>query len=1015
MPYFCPMWSWKMTLLAYLLILALPTMGQQMRFRHLTADEGLPENTGQAILQDRQGFIWIGTQNGLVRYDGYEFKVFRHEKDKPHSLSNNLVEALLEDRDGYLWVSTRSGFNRFSPRTETFERFLPDSTSYYGYNQFKYDIHQSADGHIWVNNFYGIYEVVDWDQRDLRFYPLPGDHLTHNTFCFDAADQLWVGQNQTLYQKQGDRLVAHGHFAETIFHLTNLDGQLLIGTKGGIYEWRDTPMCAHRDLPELKGHFISFIRRDREGRTWIGTEVGVFLVEDGQLVQQLRSKAQQPHSLTNDLTLSWCQDRQGLIWIGTGQGINVTDPLHQQILRINSRSDAPFSLPNDNVRSLHFDQHRGLWIATSEGLLHLEFREWPRFTAGRSEASLTQKTLYNRQHPLPYCSPTDHVVAMAPAREGGLWLGTLDGQVLHYQAASRTWSRLPIPEEVDYVRALVEDTLRNQLWIGAVNALRCYDLDRGAFRDLQKLAPINYAIAMGGHADQLWVSHRSGLFRINLATLDYDQYEQSRGLPEHPSNHQMTFLLPTDTLLWMPTMGGGLNAFDWRTETFRAFQQTDGLANDNVWAAYPDDRGRLWLDTDDGVSCFDPQRQSFLNFDRNDGFNFDDFSMLAHAQSPTGEICFANPKGLNIFSPTDLRVDTLGPRVVLTDLELNYRSVVPTAEGVLTQNIANTSQIRLGPEQRIFTLRFSGLDFRHPQGARYAFQLRGYDEGWVERSARERYATYNNLPAGRYTFRVKAANGKGYWGKPVELAIVVLPPFHETWWFRLLLGMLGLGLIAGSLFWYNRRQYEKQLQQIRIQQKIQHERERISRDLHDSVGAHLTRIITDLDLLSLQLERGQTSKGVRRVASTRSFTKSPIHLLRDTIWASNKNQFTVTEFARKLEAFLRYFLGDTMAWRLERELVTERLLSPTEVLNLLRIVQEATQNMLKHSQAQTFVVHLACRGDLVMTIRDDGVGLGPANGGEEQYGLYNMRQRAEQIGATFELHSVVGTEITIRL
>lgn len=499
---------------------------------------------------------------------------------------------------------------------------------------------------------------------------------------------------------------------------------------------------------------------------------------------------------------------------------------------------------------------------------------------------------------------------------------------------------------------------------------------------------------------KLWAGTAKGFYRIDTATLAWELLPAGPRLP----NTLITDFHQDSTGLWLSSFGAGLYLYHHPTDSFDIYQE--GLDNPNLWSIYPDGKGYLWLSSDGGVMRFDLKKRRFLSFTaESDGLNFNDFSMVAHTRDAGGRLYFGNPEGISILRPEQLQPEPFDYPPVLSDLRLDYRA----APSLLAQGMKQ-GELRLVPGWTNLDLVFSGMQFR-PSKLKWAFRWQG--EEWI--SMEEARLSVGRPEPGTYTLEVRSINRHGFSGEPLRLHLVVKPAYYETWWFRVLLGLLLVLGSALSIYAYNRRQYLRRIRALETQQRVAQERERISRDLHDHVGAHLSRIASDLDLMELQLRAKDAEGDFDQLLETRSFTTETIRLLRDTIWAIDQGDYSLTDFSIKLRSFLEQYLADYLPWRLEVEAAGERILSSREVLNLLRIIQEATQNMLKYAQASQFSIKITGDYPLELEVKDNGIGISEIRSAAESYGMKNMHERAAEIGASFELQSEGGVRIRIKL
>lgn len=976
-------------ILVWLFLFPLLLGAQSVSFNQLFTDQGLPENTGHTIIEDQQGYIWIGTQNGLVRYDGYEFKTFKYQAKDTNSLRSNRIESLFEDREGNIWVNTKEGVHRLNREKEIFEHYFPKKKGV-PTNWLTYNIVQTNDGHIWCSSHFGVLEIKDWATRDVSFHAVGNEQKhTHHWVYYNAKeDELWLGRNDTLYKKEGEVFVPKAQVNSKLFVVASFHDTLLMGTSDGMfYVSEDFTVKPYPGLESIHANAILSLKEDQLGRLWIGTSNGLF-IWNGHYLRHITQK----EGLSNDLVLCWYEDSQGLIWIGTGHGVNIYDPLHEQITRVGQQDSIPFQLPNKNIKTIRQMADGTVWIGTTAGLVVVD---------GVNNASIARNVTTYTSATTPSLID-DHIRAIEQDEKGNIWLGTQKGYLFHYQKEQDYFERIPKYDASRILRGII--SIGNKLWLGSDASVYCYDVENKTYDSLSWLPEFG-VVQMETYRGEIWVGGFDSLFVINPKTKKYRSYNVEKKL----SNTLFTDLLATDSCLWFSTFGGGFYKYNPIEDSFYNYTEEQGLINNNVWSVNADERGRLWLSTDNGVSVFEPQNERFINLKKEDGLNFNDFNMGAHAHLSNGQLLLGNPEGLNILSPDHFETNPFVPRVAFTDVKINYESVKIFIE--------NHQTLELYPGDKTLSFSFSGLNYRNPELNRYAYQLTGYNNEWVYTDALHRTATYTDLPPGDYTFKVKAANNHGVWGDEVAtMEVVVFPPFYKTWWFKTLAILLIVGTAGGSVYWYNRRKYLKTIQNLQFKQKVQDERERISRDLHDHVGAHLTKVVTDLDLLSLQLERKPVEENLNKIEGTRSYTQSTIQLLRDTIWAINQDQYNVEEFAQKIEAFLNKYLAGTISFEVIKNIKGQKQLSPNEVLNLLRIVQEATQNMVKYAQAMRYQITINYDKHLTLEILDNGVGMEvTASSSQGNYGLYNMKKRAADIGARFTISSEKGKGVKLFL
>ncbi len=836
-------------------------------FEHISLEQGLSQSVVTCILQDRKGFMWFGTMDGLNKYDGYSFSVYKHDLQNPHSLSDNSIQALFEDESGVLWIGTRSGLNSFDRRSEKFTRYLhdpndPHSLSHNTINAICETRHDSA-ATLWVGTNGGLHRFERARKRFLRYQHDPNDaaslsdnavralHVSYNT----GAALLWIGTLQGLDQlapppfPQQARFI---HFKPDFKNPQGLGdnrvlsiaeeagGVLWLGTFGGGLQRFDprTQQFEHyrhdpRDPASLRHNVVrplAISQRDSTATLWIGTGGGLEQFD----MQQRRFFHHQhddtnPGSLSNNDVWSIHEDRSGTLWIGTyGGGLNKFSPAQRKFAHVRHDPMNPNSLGHNMVMALHEaragDKSR-LWVGTGGGGVYEYDPERERFIAYRHDPE-NANSLSN-----------DGVAAICQDHTGALWIGTGIGLNRLSPDQKRFTHFLNDPNDPhslsgNGISAIVETRHRGKsfLWIGTGNAgLNRFDPQTGRVQRYQH-DPMNphslshnriYGLHVApGNDDSLalWIGTDSGLnqLALNEAAFSTEGAVRFRRYKHDPNNAAslssdriFSFCSAPDSagrVLWVGTWGGGLNRFEQRSGQFTYFTEKDGLPNDVIYGILCDADGKLWLSTNNGLSKFDPVARTFRNYDVDDGLQSNEFNQGAYCKSRTGEMFFGGINGFNRFHPEQVRDNPYAPPIVLTAFE-KFDKLMP-----LESAVSETEKITLSYRDNFFSFVFAALDYTNPAKNQYAYKLEGFDEDWIYCGTR-RYASYTNLDGGEYLFRVKGSNHDGIWNEEgVAVTIIVTPPFWKTWWFLTL-----FALTVGALVYIGyRRKLHVRLEKARI-------------------------------------------------------------------------------------------------------------------------------------------------------------------------------------------------------
>jgi ligand-binding sensor domain-containing protein/signal transduction histidine kinase len=790
-----------------------------IRFEHFTLEDGLSQSTINTILQDRQGFLWLGTQDGLNRYDGYSFKVYSPDPEKTGSLSDRWITALVEDQDGFIWVGTRQGgLNRFDPQLGLFTVFQNDPLDPASLND--NDVHTlfvDREGFLWVGTEAGL-DRFDPAAGNFKHYePVDRDGLSSRkiTAIFeDSAGILWIGTHDgglNRFDRVTGKFEIFKYDANDSYSLSHNrvtaitedpNGNLWVGTPNGLNLFdrrsRTFTRYAHvnSEADSLGNNNVMTLYVDDNGTLWVGTNDGLDQYSERlDRFVHYRNEPSNPKSLSHNTVFSIYEDRSGVLWIGTyGGGLNKYNRQQDQFTYYRHDAADPDSLSSNMIFSIHVDPFEIVWIGTFGGGLN-------RFNP---ITGVFTKYQYNPEDPNSISS--DHVYSIEQERNGGLWIGTsrgldhLDpktGIFTHYlPPASKQENGLSTPP----VYTIDEDS-SGMVWLGTFNGLDQFDPSTGSFVHYAPDAsdPLSLAggqvVAIGEDAGgQLWFgTFENGLHRFDPLDEGFIHYVNRPGDPTSLSNNSVLAIYAdqTDTL-WIGTAGGGLNRYDPATDSFTAFTEKDGLPNNVVYAIVEDDAGHLWLSTNYGVSRFDPLTNTFRNFTASDGLQSNEFNSGAYAVNSRGEIYLGGINGLNAFDPQQISTDTHVPAVALTSITQDGQPLESDEQPEALR------EITLQWPQNSFEFEFAALSFNQPHQNQYAYKLENFDSNWNNLGVK-RNGRYTNLPGGNYTLLLKASNSDGAWNEtPLRINVTVIPPFWETNWFRLLAGLMLAGAIAGG-------------------------------------------------------------------------------------------------------------------------------------------------------------------------------------------------------------------------
>jgi PAS domain S-box-containing protein len=831
-------------ILIILIVLSLPAnvyaAQNHIQFEHITTDQGLSQSGISSILQDSQGFMWFGTQDGLNKYDGYNFTVYKHDELDSHSLSDNWINSIYEDKLGTIWVGTdNGGLNKVERQTKQFTHYQhdPDNPNSLGANRVL-SIYEDKSHTLWIGTDSGGLNKFERQTQQFTHYTHNTDDpnsLGNNTVLSIFEDKLgvfWIGTNGgglNKFDRETGQFIHYTHDPADSNSLSDdsvlsiyedQSGSLWIGTNGGGLNKfdRETGQFTHYthdpdDLNSLNHTTVSSIAEDRFGNLWLATTswygnsygkgLDKFTPKTGQFTHYIHEPTN-PNSLSDNLVISEYRDNSEILWIGTSVGgINKFEQKDNKFRHYKNDPANPNSLSDNHVMSIAEDQFGIIWISPDNGGLNKFDRKTGKFTHYTHEP--------NNQNSLS----SDNVWATYEDRNGTIWIGTFGsgidkidrktGQFTHYTHDPSNPNSL----SDNTVTSIYEDHFGN-LWIGTLSGgLNKFDGETGKFthytsdpNNSNSLSDNNAFLIYEDQSGTLWIATWGGLNKFNRETGNFTQYQHHANNPNSLSYDRILSIneYPAGTL-WIGTYGGGLDKFDTATETFTHYTEKDGLPNNSVVGILADDEGNLWLSTGKGLSKFNPQTETFRNYDVSDGLQGNEFDgVKAYLKSKTGEMFFGGLNGFNAFYPEQVKDNPHIPPIVITDFKKFNESVK------LDTAISETKEIKLPYKDKFFGFEFAALDYTNPKKNQYAYKLEGFDKDWIYAGTR-RYGTYTNLDGGTYTFRVKGSNNDGVWNEEgTSVKIIITPPPWKTWWAYTLYVVVLVTAVLGYVQWKTRAQ-----------------------------------------------------------------------------------------------------------------------------------------------------------------------------------------------------------------
>ncbi|HSC52965.1 MAG TPA: two-component regulator propeller domain-containing protein [Phnomibacter sp.] len=839
-------------ILVFLIVLqqTFPSLSQPLTtsFRNYSTSDGLSSTTVYDILKDKYGFMWFATEDGLNRFDGSRFKVYRYDPANPKGLQANFISSLFESADGCIWIGTgEGGLSFYDRQKDSIYKYVTtgDKQVSNAINRIKGD----RNGNIWVTGF-GSLQVVNPANKELITYKKFGtiakqmDNKVSVGFLHDRNNNYWIGTNEGLY-----------HFNSGF------------GLKK-VYKYQEN------DPASLPSNNIGDITQDKNGTIWIATDKGLAYLEPGQASFKKIDTKTNPNIFSN-MVFAITADEKNRLWIGTDEGLNVMDIATRKIAGFTPDKRNPYSISSRSIRSIYIDKQGGHWVGTFRGGINAYNENLSYFNLKDYNAFDT----YGLRSPM--------VTAFAAKNNEDIFVGTNDGGLQVFHRSTGLLDYVPLPVTIrssnhDLSIMTLELGGDNQLWIGTfLNGLYAYNSVTGAVRHYLKgenIKDINnndiFCLKKDSKGN-LWVGTNGGGINIIMhgGNEDVVKYLQDPLRPLDPalpsSNYIRAFEEDRMGRMWIGTFGGGISVYDPKSQKFSIYNkdnsslpgnfiialledkagniwvgttgngiallkkgstsftvltEKDGLANTTINKIIEDDAGKIWISTNNGISSYDPVHGKFKNYHTYNGLQPGSFVPRSGIKMPDGSIFFGGQKGFNFFNPASLIVNKNIPPVVFTEFKIDNQAIAPSENGPITQSIELAETIRLKYKQS-FSISFESLCYNVPEANQYQYQLEGFDNKWLS-TGKEHRAYYANLPPGTYTFRVKASNNDGIWNEEGKSIIIkVSPPF----WRSIYAYIVYLLLAFGMMYYLRHRSMKKIQARFALEQERKNAREEIHR------------------------------------------------------------------------------------------------------------------------------------------------------------------------------------------
>jgi ligand-binding sensor domain-containing protein/signal transduction histidine kinase len=979
-------------------------------------------------LQDSKGFLWIGTANGLNKYDGNEFTVYKHDPEDPNSLSSDMIYSIAEDKKGNLWVGTENNLNMFDPAGKKFSR-CPGSDDNPAKGKMVYSIAIDGKEKIWTGTQgEGLinYDPATKKSHSYKNSPagIPNSSLDYiRCIKIDEKGIIWLATQgglssfdpiagkfknyRELFLKRNPSL------KKEVFALTlDKEGIIWFTADGSLnrYDAAKDELKSYTTTGNAKNNnFRTWaLLDDSRGNIWLGTGDNGILIfsRKNHTFTAVKNNPVKPHSLSENSVMALLEDRGGVIWIGTFTGgLNKFTGNKNKFQHFKHDPENSNTITPGLVYAMYEDRAGNLWVGTTGGLNKVErggkvtrFRNIPgnkkslssNMVTGIKEDKngdlwiTTQGGLnrYNRKSNdfTTFTADTSRGSRLPVNRlgnlyiddEGIIWIGTFFNGMIRFDPVKEIFTHYSFEEgkkgsiSSDHISCITEDN-NGSLLLASGTGLNVFDKAAGRVTELYKTGKSSSSL----NVDQL-------LYVFN----------------------------DDDGIIWIGTYGGGLNKLDRKNKKTEYFSEKKGLPNNVVYGILPDETGNLWLSTNKGLVKFNKASGRVRVYDPSDGLQSYEFNSNAFCKGRSGEMFFGGVNGYNAFFPAGVQDNSSVPPVVITAVY----SLSKIIKEEITGNANNPEE--LSYSDNFLTFDFVSLDYTNTRCNKYSYKLEGFDKGWIDAGNR-RFAMYTNLPPGEYTFFVRGSNSDDVWNNAgASFNFIINPPFYRTWWFYLLSFVLLAGIVL-SVHKYRVRMKIKQIVEIEKMRK------KIADDFHDELGHKLTKISLYSELMRQELSSSIQDVPPVQVNDNEDYLKkineAANKLFDDTkdfIWSIDPVKDTLYDLAVYLKDFGDEFFDRTgIAFRVN-EISTDlaEINLPMDwKRQLILIFKEAMNNCLRHSECKNAGLSVTASEDKIeIILRDDGSGF-PVNSGSRGRGVINMKARAEKIGAELFIESTPGS------
>ncbi|MCD4697121.1 MAG: histidine kinase [Bacteroidales bacterium] len=787
--------------------------------------KGLSQNWIYSVIQDRYGYIWFGTWDGLNKYDGYNFTTY----NVSDGLSDHTINSIIEDYEGNLWIGTNNGLNKFirsSQHIVSYENKNRDTLTLYGNRILS--VKQTNDSTIWLGTGAGL---VKFNPKASSFenflstsqeYDSPRSNYILN-ICVDSRGMLWLATTYGLvvfnpnnnrstrfYSIPGDSTsLSHNNIR---YIMQETSGNFWIGTRWGLNYYDTTSRKIkqyyqdHDDQNSLGSNWTRVIFQDRSGKIWVGTESGGLNLynREHDNFTRITNQLNNLNSLSNNRVYSIFEDRSGNLWVGTYKGVNKINKYVNEFEHLKQAPANENGLNNSFIWNFTEDNNNRFYIATSFGVNILD-KNTNKFSWLVHNSADPQSIGFDEVRVLEYSE-----------RENCLWIGLYGVGVDKYDLnTGKIHHFIPEPNKNSLSSVYINDILEDRdglIWIATGRGLNLLNPQTNQVtifnnnpQDTNSLSNDVVVSLFEGPDGYIWIGTYGGLNKYDKKN---KQFTRTFHSPNHPVGKYGIFFITQDRTgkIWIGTSGGGLVKLNPETMEYKAYTKNDGLPNNIVYGILEDEMGNLWMSTNMGLVKFYVIGERFVNYDVKDGIQSFEFNLGSCYKDQEGNMYFGGMNGYNVFNPNDISINPNPPVIVITAFR-KFNEVQPF-------ELFDGDTIVMNHDDNFFSFEISALDYTNPSKNKYMYYLENVDNDWIKTDANNRLAEYKKVRPGTYTFYAKGSNNDGTWNENgISIVVIITPPWYSTWVFR-----LAIFLLVISTLWIL---ISRRMQQIKNKSEVE--------------------------------------------------------------------------------------------------------------------------------------------------------------------------------------------------